>query len=299
VRASSDKFQLCHLMRHCHQLNISQNEHFVPVDSLLSFAHIMPVDLVPSPSCTQEDEVFKLELSKIRVLLLDDEKSICAAYVKFLCATGYQCSAVHTIAAAREHMAFQQIDVIIVDIHLPDGDGLEFVEALYRQRPHVGLIVMSADVSAWMPEKAINGGAAYFFSKTDRLHELSRLVYAVGRATVMLRRGEMIAIDRLTIDLLGNRARVDGTRLELPPRDFTILSYLARREGEVVSRMELMEVVWDEPKATRFERLQTRLQELRKTLERAGLPPLIHTVRSEGYILELRKKDDNQKDGKK
>lgn len=199
----------------------------------------------------------------------------------------YDVLGVRTAHQAREAVEARSFDAILLDVTLPDNEGFSLLIAL-RARGYAGpiLVVTARDTT----EDRIDGldsGADDYLVKPFAFDEL------LARLRALLRRvapvGRVVAVGDLELDTDTHTARRDGQTLELTPRQFQLLMYLARHQGQIVSRDTLAADVWRESTASWTNVIEVQISRLRKKIDQPGLPPLLHTVRGRGYFLGPRR----------
>jgi DNA-binding response OmpR family regulator len=223
------------------------------------------------------------------VLLVEDEKRIVTALDAGLTPLGYCLHAVVSVAAARDWLACNTADLIILDLMLPDGSGLELLRSLRLAAPGVHLrppvLVLSARGSVQDRVRALDLGADDYLGKPFAFAELK------ARLRALERRGTAAPTRHSYADLRLDPARRRVTRagqpLALTLREFDLLALLVERAGDTVSREEIARLVFHlAAGAAAVDRaLDVHITHLRHKLEAGGGGRLVHTVRGVGYRL--------------
>ena len=219
-----------------------------------------------------------------RVLILDDEPAIARALAPVLESQGWQVfaegSAVDGLRTAHE----QSVDLVLLDLGLPDADGKELIPAL-RANADRGIIVISARHQE--PEKvaALDAGADDYVDKPFGIEELmARVRAAERRRSRASEAGEVTAGD-LRVDLRKRRATLQGQLVKLSPKEFELLRVLSEHAGQVVTQRRLLLAGWGDPKSDP-QYLRTYIGLLRQKLEfDASEPRIILTEPGVGYRL--------------
>jgi DNA-binding response OmpR family regulator len=210
------------------------------------------------------------------VLVVEDDEGIATQLVRGLTRGGYQVDHVTTGAQALAH---SPSDVVLLDLKLPDGDGVSICRAL-RDRSGVAIIVVTAYGEEADRVNALDAGADDYIVKPFGLAELQ------ARMRAVLRRvkpgGELIRHGPLTIDLRTRRVSVHGEVVALTPKEFDILEVLALDPGRTVARQEVLESAWDSHWYGPTKVLDVHVAALRRKL---GVPGLIETVYGHGFRL--------------
>jgi DNA-binding response OmpR family regulator len=215
-----------------------------------------------------------------RVLVVEDDESIAAALVRGLGRAGYDVEAVSTAAAALAADAVRAADVVLLDLGLPDADGLEVCRAL-RERGDAAIIVITARGEEPERVAALDAGADDYLVKPFGYAELLARMRAVLRRMQPSGR-EVVRHGRLVIDLRAHRVTVDGREVALTPKEFDILECLAADPGRVVTRQEIMERAWDAHWYGPTKVIDVHIVSLRRKL---GDPALVETVYGTGFRL--------------
>jgi DNA-binding response OmpR family regulator len=222
------------------------------------------------------------------LLVVEDDSGIAAGLVDALTVQGHDVTLASTgteaIAAAEQRSP----DLVLLDLGLPDLDGVEVCRRLRRDHPTTIIVVLTARSDEIDVVVALEAGADDYLTKPFRLTEL------LARVRAHLRRGattsdavERLTVGALAVDVAARRATFDGRELDLRPREFDLLVVLAREGGKVVTRERLMSEVWDEHWFGSTKTLDMHISALRRHLGQQGDGPgPITTLRGVGYRLE-------------
>lgn len=179
-------------------------------------------------------------------------------------------------------------DVIVLDVMLPGQNGYEVLKQL-RQIKQTPVLMLSARGSVDERVKGLRHGADDYLTKPFSLIEL------VARIQVLLRRRPsdgaditQIQIHDLHLDLIARRVNRAGTRLDLTAKEFSLLSLLARHQGEILSKMMIAEQVWDMNFDSDANVVEVAIKRLRDKVDKPFSTKLLHTVRGMGYVLEVK-----------
>ncbi|MFB6893529.1 response regulator [Kitasatospora sp. NPDC056327] len=204
-----------------------------------------------------------------RVLVVDDEPQIVRALVINLKARKYEVDAAHDGASALELAAARHPDVVVLDLGLPDMDGVEVIRGL-RGWTRVPIIVLSARHASDEKVEALDAGADDYVTKPFGMDELlARMRAAVRRAEpVAGEDGSTVVTDSFTVDLAAKKVNRDGTDIRLTPTEWHLLEVLVRNAGRLVSQTQLLQEVWGPAYRTETNYLRVYLAQLRRKLER-------------------------------
>lgn len=220
-----------------------------------------------------------------RVLVVDDEPQIVRALVINLKARKYDVDAAADGRTALDLAASRHPDVVVLDLGLPDMDGVEVIKGL-RGWTRVPILVLSARHSSDEKVEALDAGADDYVTKPFRLAEL------LARVRALLRRGaaepqQPPATHGVRIDVESHRAWMGDEELQLTAKEFDLLRVLVRDAGRVVTRDQLMREVWDTTWWSSTKTLDMHISWLRKKLgDDAANPRYIATVRGVGFRFE-------------
>ncbi len=219
------------------------------------------------------------------VALIEDDQRIRAALVRALAERG------HTVQAASRAMeGLSQVvewrpDVVILDLGLPDLDGTELLKMI-RAVSSVPVIVATARDDEAEIVRVLDRGADDYITKPFSADQLDARIRAVLRRAQAAPEPDEVTIGKLSIDRTTRETRLAGQVLELSRREFDLLWYLARRQGTVVSKRELVGEVWRQPYGGADRTVDVHLSWLRRKLgETAAEPRYLHTVRGVGVKL--------------
>src|SRR6478735_10360435 len=221
----------------------------------------------------------------MHLLLIEDDAEAARFLAKGLRESGY----VVDIAADGREGLFRATegtyDLLIADRQLPHFDGLSIVAMLRRSGRHTPVLILSALGSVDDRIEGLRAGGDDYLTKPFAFGEL------LARIEALLRRGQGAAtatrlkVADLEIDLLGRTVIRAGRRIELTTKEFQLLEFLARRQGQVVTRTMLLEGVWDLHFDPQTNVIDVHMSRLRTAVDRDFPAPLIHTVRGAGYVL--------------
>jgi DNA-binding response OmpR family regulator len=218
------------------------------------------------------------------VLVVEDDHNIRAALIRSLTDGGHAVRSASTALQALRDVAQNPPDAVILDLGLPDLDGVDALKML-RGIVDVPVIVATARDAETEIVRLLNAGADdYLVKPFSGEHLRARLAAVLRRAGS--ERAEVVTVGQLCVDFERREATLAGQVLALTRKEFDLLAYLARRPGRVVTRRELLAEVWQQPYGTDDQTIDTHLSWLRRKLgETAVEPRYLHTVRGVGLKL--------------
>jgi DNA-binding response OmpR family regulator len=221
-----------------------------------------------------------------KVLIVEDDPAIRTAVIRALTDLGYAVAAAHTAMSGLQLAVAERPDVVVLDLGLPDLDGREVLRMI-RAVSQVPIIVATARGAEAEIVRSLNAGADDYVVKPFGAAELDARIRAVlRRGAAQQSGGGAIEVGGLRVDARARQATLDGVPLELTPREFELLHYLAGRAGEVVTKRELLVEVWQMPYSGGDKTVDVHLSWLRRKLGETGQQPrYLHTVRRVGVRL--------------
>lgn len=220
-----------------------------------------------------------------QVLLVEDDATIRSSLSRALHDLGHAVTSAGTAMDGLNQVVAQRPDVVVLDIGLPDLDGREMLRML-RAVSHVPVVVATARGAEEEIVDVLNSGADDYVVKPFGAGQLDARIRAVLRRGGQRSEPETLVVDGLRLDPAARTATLDGEPLELTPREFDVLHYLARRPGQVVSKRELLTEVWQLPYGGADKTVDVHVSWLRRKLgETAKNARYLHTVRGVGVRL--------------
>jgi two-component system KDP operon response regulator KdpE len=221
-----------------------------------------------------------------RVLVVDDEPAILRFLKPALEANDYEVTSAGTLAEAMKRIANEPPDVVILDLGLPDGDGKDVIRQV-RQWSQVPIIVLSAREREAEKIEALDLGADDFVNKPFGVGELmARLRTALRHRRQTQGEAAVVHIGTLEIDLPRRRVARDGSEVKLTPKEFELLTALARHPGKIMTHRQLLTAIWGPAHAQDTQYLRVYIGQLRQKIEiDADDPKVILTELGIGYRL--------------
>jgi two-component system copper resistance phosphate regulon response regulator CusR len=223
----------------------------------------------------------------MRLLLVEDDLAIQDFLRRALIEAGYQVD-VACNAKAGEAIALEGIhDAFIVDLGLPDLDGLDLIARCRAQGISAPVLILSARRSVDERVCGLERGGDDYLTKPFALAELlARLRNLLRRSLPTQQEPSKVKSADLELDLIRREARRADEVLQLTPQEFSLLEYLCRNAGRVVTRTMILDHVWRMRIDPATNVVDVHIYRLRSKVDREALPPLIHTIRGVGYVLK-------------
>jgi DNA-binding response OmpR family regulator len=223
----------------------------------------------------------------VNLLVVEDESLVAVTVRKGLTEAGYRVSIARNLAEAGRLMTSESFDLVLLDLGLPDGDGLDFLRSIRERTARVPVLILTARDEIADRVSGLDSGADDYLAKPFAFSEL------LARVRVLLRRVKqtderVIRVGALSLDLVARTAQRQGQALTLTPREFDVLAYLAHAQGEVVSREMLARDVWKvASRATPLDNvIDVHMAHLREKLDKGFGARMLHTIRGVGFMLK-------------
>jgi DNA-binding response OmpR family regulator len=218
----------------------------------------------------------------MRILVVDDDAPTRELLARSLGRAGHAASTAASCQEAEAIVRGEHFDVLVLDVMLPDGSGLDLCRALRQQRVKTPILLLTARGAVGDRVEGLNAGADDYLPKPFAISELVARVRALGRRGGL--REEVVVVGDVEIDLGGHRVLLAGKSVEMTARELAILETLARNQRQVVSRDQILESVWGTVSESKANTLDVLMARIRRKLGGASAP--IRTVRNLGYLLE-------------
>jgi len=220
-----------------------------------------------------------------RVLVVEDEKRIADFLGRGLESAGYSVSIVHDGTSALEVLHALAHDLVVLDLNLPDMDGLKVLEKIRNRKLSPPVLILSARSNVDDRVQGLESGADDYISKPFAVVEF------LARVKALLRRGaplqDRLQVGDLTLDCIRRKVARAGENIDLAPKEFSILEYLMRNRGRPLSRTMIVEHVWDMDYDGLTNIVDVYIRHLRSKIDDRYPVRLIHTVRGIGYLIDV------------
>jgi DNA-binding response OmpR family regulator len=220
----------------------------------------------------------------MRLLIVEDNEELAELLARGLKAAGYQCDVLSTVEAARAVLATTFYAALILDLGLPDGDGLELLREIRQRDNPVPVLVLTARGGLQDRVHGLRSGADDYLVKPFALEEL------VARLEAQLRRpgqllGSSLRIANLAFDTQNRQASIDDQPQVLSARETAVLELLMRSKGRVVSKKQVEDHIFGHSGDVASNAIEVYVHRLRKQLSERGAKVQVHTIRGVGYLI--------------
>ena len=221
----------------------------------------------------------------MRILIVEDEVKLVDILTRSLRSEGYQVDGVRTAAEGLEYARAYSYDVLIMDLQLPDGTGTELLRRLREEGHSTPALVLTARGDLGSKVENLQAGADDYVVKPVAIAELGLRVQALLRRAPKIEASPLVIAD-LEINRLTRGVTRSGKRIELSPKEYDLLDYLATNAGRAVSRNMIVGKVWDQSFEGLTRMVDVYISHLRHKLDEGREKKLIRTVRGLGYMLD-------------
>jgi len=220
----------------------------------------------------------------MRVLVVEDEVRLAASLSKGLRQAAHAVDVAEGVATALAKVGSESYDAIVLDLILPDGNGLDFADELRAAGNSTPIVILTARDAIADRVAGLDRGADDYLVKPFAFEELLARLRAVSRRGPEIR-PSVIEIGDLVINTRSRSARRGERPIELTTTEYALIEYLGRRAGEVCSRAEISSSVWDATSDRISNVIDVYIARLRKKIDGPGEPPMLTTIRGSGYVL--------------
>jgi two-component system, OmpR family, response regulator len=221
----------------------------------------------------------------MRLLFIEDDEKMVSFVSKGLKEAGFVVAHAPDGPSGLRLALDSAFDAAVIDIMLPGLDGLSVIEELRRRRIRLPVIILSARRTVDERVRGLQAGGDDYLTKPFAYSELLARIQALIRRANNTPEPTSITVGELHIDLLARVVTRAGKKIDLQPREFSVLEYLARNAGRVVSKTMIIERVWDYNFDPQTNIVESRISRLRTKVDEGFDTPMIHTLRGVGYVL--------------
>jgi len=218
----------------------------------------------------------------MRILLIEDDHKAARLLTRGFHEEGFTVDAVHSAEDGDARIATTDYNLIVLDWMLPGRDGLAWCRMARTRGVRTPILMLTARDALSDRVDGLNGGADDYLTKPFAFEELLARAHALLRRSE-LRRPTVLVVADLRLDPVGQQVSRGGANIDLTRKEYAILEVLMRQRGALVSRSRLAEQVWTADLIGIDNLIDAHIRNLRRKVDRPGAPPLIHTVRGQGF----------------
>jgi two-component system, OmpR family, response regulator len=221
----------------------------------------------------------------VKVLFVDDDAVISSFVVKGLRESGFIVDHATDGEEGLHRILTEEYDVAVIDLMLPKMDGLTLLSNVRKEKPTMPVMILSAKRTVDDRVKGLETGSDDYLTKPFAFSELLARINALMRRVSGAPSPTRFAVADLTLDLLSRQVTRAGRKIELQPKEFSLLEYLMRHAGRVVTKTMIMEHVWDLNFDPQTNIVEVRISKLRDKIDKDHEKKLLTTIRGAGYVL--------------
>ncbi len=227
----------------------------------------------------------RVDGTPLRALVVDDEQNLAELVAMALRYEGWEVDVAHTGGDAVTAARGRRPDVVVLDVMLPDLDGLAVLRRLRADAPDLPVLFLTARDAVEDRIAGLTAGGDDYVTKPFSLEELVARLRGLLRRTAVDRAEHRLVVGDLVLDEESHEVTRAGTEVQLTATEFELLRYLMRNPRRVLSKAQILDRVWNYDFGGQANVVELYVSYLRKKIE-AGHPPMIHTVRGAGYVLK-------------
>jgi DNA-binding response OmpR family regulator len=227
----------------------------------------------------------------MRILVVEDERQLAGHVARALTRRGHTVATEHDGAAGLQTALAHPVDLIVLDLNLPELDGLSVLARLRQEASTARVLILTARGEVEHRVKGLQAGADDYLAKPFSMDELVARAEALGRRTSTPAETDLLAVADLRLDVRHRKVARSGKTIALSPREFDVLQVLMQEPGRPFSRTELCERVWQRDHEYDTRTVEIFITRLRKKVDSGFTPALIHTLRGVGYTLSVEPPD--------
>ena len=220
----------------------------------------------------------------MRVLVVEDAKDMNRLIVKTLTRAGYSVDGCYNGEEALDFLAGAEYDAILLDVMMPKLDGYALLEKLRSQGMDTPVLFLTARDAISDRVKGLDLGADDYLVKPFDFEELLARIRAMTRKKAG-KRSNVFTLGDLQVDAQSHTVTRGGQEINLLPKEFTILEYMIRNQGTVLSREQLENQIWNYERSGSSNNIDVYISKLRKKIDGEGQSRLLHTIRGVGWVL--------------
>ncbi|MBU1964050.1 response regulator transcription factor [Patescibacteria group bacterium] len=221
----------------------------------------------------------------MRTLVIEDEKEIGKFIKKGLENQHYSVDLVTTAKEGIKLGTTHDYDIIVIDINLPDGSGIDICKAIRDAKKTASIIMLTVRIETDTKVSAFDAGADDYLTKPFSMEELHARIRAMLRREKQIKSDKLV-VGKLELDTKKHTVAREGKKIELRKKEFELLEYLMRNEGVVLTRAMILEHVWDLTTDPFTNTVDVHMRHLRKKVDEKFKKKLIKTVHGSGYKIE-------------
>lgn len=220
----------------------------------------------------------------MKILIIEDEKGLVETMKNYLSSEGFLCESATSYYEAEDSLSVYSYDIIVLDLTLPGGNGLDLIKLIKKTNKEAGLLIVSAKNSLDDKIKGLDMGADDYIAKPFHLAELNSRIKSLARRRHYDGTNELI-FNEININIEANEVSVNGEKLELTRKEYDILLYFIVNKNKLITRESIAEHTWGDSisYAENFDFVYSHIKNLRKKIRQKKGRNYIHNLYGIGY----------------
>jgi DNA-binding response OmpR family regulator len=220
----------------------------------------------------------------MKILLIEDEPELLATIKNYLASEGFLCETASSFYEAEDSLSVYNYDIIVLDLSLPGGNGLDLIKLIKDRNREAGLLIVSAKNSLDDKIKGLDMGADDYITKPFHLAELNSRIKSLGRRRQFGGSNELV-FNEIKIDTDSGEVKVNGEIIDLTRKEYEILLYFMVNRNKMITRESIAEHVWGDniSFADNFDFIYSHIKNLRKKIEMNNGRNYLHNIYGMGY----------------
>lgn len=220
----------------------------------------------------------------MKLLLIEDNRQLVEDVTEYLKEQGFVVEMASSMAQAREKFLVYEYDLAILDLGLPDGDGMKLVKEIRDQQPDIAILILTAKHSLEYKLKGLDLGADDYLTKPFHKAELNARIRSILRRKISSG-NNILTINEITIDLHARQVKVNDQYVNLTKKEYDLLIYLVDNENRLLTKETIAEHLWGDhlDQADHFDFIYNHIKNLRRKIQQAGGENYIKSMYGMGY----------------
>lgn len=220
----------------------------------------------------------------MKILIIEDNSELASDIESFLTNYGYVCQLSNTFTTAREKIELYDYDLFLIDIGLPDGNGLDLIEPIKQKGTNSGIIVVTAKNAIEDKIRGLDLGADDYLTKPFHKEELNARIRSILRRN-KFERNNTVNFNEIKIDLLSAQVYINDCEIVLTKKEYDLLLYFIDNKNRVITKESIAEHLWGDhfDQSDNFDFIYNHIKNLRKKIISSGSKDYIHSMYGLGY----------------
>lgn len=220
----------------------------------------------------------------MKILIIEDNIQLSSDIEQFLSSYGYVCKVVHKYSSALETILLYEYDLFIIDVGLPDGNGLDLIESIKKRHNKSGIIIVTAKNAIEDKIRGLDLGADDYLTKPFHKEELNARIRSILRRNKFESNNKLI-FNEIEIDILSAEVIINNTKVVLTKKEYDLLLYFIDNKNRIITKESIAEHLWGDniDQSDNFDFIYNHIKNLRKKIISAGSKDYLHSMYGMGY----------------